>query len=207
MSKKGNILDEVPAGTEAKVIGVTDAKQHFSKSTNLLSNNSLMRNVLVGAGVFLIILTVVGWYTSHKEDANRKKDIAFAEMIIKEEKAHGNGDDKTAKKLLTDFIAKYPHNSNKYQQYKINTAMAAIYSTAGDHKNAYVWQKKAFDLVLKHTFVDYYNLAETCRRNHDKTCAKENYQKALDAINHGEKPTSTDNFKTYINFQLEALEK
>ena len=191
MKKKGDDLDNVTMGTVGSRFHLPNVKSN--RKIMILALAVIV--ALVGVGVYL--------YYSSGDKVTQKQE--FEEMMKLEEKAHSRGQDDKAKKLLEDFMDKYPHNRDKAQRYKIANAMIAIYKAKGDYKNAQKWQLKSFDESPMRSFKDYFNLAETCRRNNDKTCAKDNYQKSLEAIEHGEKPPGTESFKTYINAQLKAL--
>jgi len=157
------------------------------------------------AVVVLVIVALAGWigYRTIQGPKNEKK--AFQHMITAESNARKNSQADVAKKLLTDFLAKYPKNKDNTQLSRIYNELSAISAGQGDDKAAQQWQTKAFAIATNITFADYYNLAEVCLRSGDKTCAISNYKKTLERLKNNDKPPYSIPLQLYINQQLKKL--
>ncbi|HSX47533.1 MAG TPA: tetratricopeptide repeat protein [Patescibacteria group bacterium] len=166
------------------------------------------RRLIKIAAVIVVIGAVVGVIAYRTVQAPKNEKKAYQHMITAESKARSRDQPDAAKKLLTDFLAKYPKNKDNAQLSRIYIELSAIYSTAGDNKTAQMWQTKALSVASNVTYADYFNLAEVCLRSGDKACAISNYKKTLDRMNQNDKPQFgplSPPLELYIKNQLKKL--
>lgn len=155
----------------------------------------------------VIIAVAVALYIPWEKNHAKVMEIkAYQSMIKHQATLQSQNQNDAAKKLLTDFLAKYPHNEHKDQVARIDLELAAIFANMGDHKTAQQWQTKALANKSNVTFAEYYNLATTCQQSGDKACAIDNFKKALDRLHNGsDKPLAGPEFERDINQQLKDL--